>query len=440
MKVSIDARLRITGLILLLVNAAFSWAGSASFEDGVRLFSEGRYEQALASFMKARERGRGDARLDYNLGSTYYRLGRFDEAERAFLRAARSAEYAPLAHYNLGLVAAHQERTSQADAWFRKALGETGDPRIRRLCRTALERLAGGDTGPDARAPSWSGFANIDIGYDDNVTLQPDTLILSTSRKDDFFVDAYALASRRLSGDETRGWRIEGRLFAQKYVHLSRFDTLSLGLGARLDHAYGPSFAGRSGLRSELTLLDNRGFTTTTTLSTQGTRGIARDGRLRLRYELAYIDALDPQYAYLTGWRQRFDIRPRWHWGRDYRLTLGYRYELNDRKDRRTPRFTSFSARRHRLRLDGSMRLARRVDLTATVTYRESRYRDPNRTVTGGEITRSEDRLRLRLMVSRELGKGREVSLGLQHTRNDSNIASYAYENNELVLGLLFPW
>ena len=427
-------------MVLLFVHAGLCWAGTA-YEDGVRLFGEGRYEQALVSFKKARQDGRGDARLDYNLGSTYYRLGRFGEAAQAFMRAARAAEYSALAHYNLGLVAVHQDRSSQAGEWFRQALDETDDPRIRELCRTALRRLAKAPEETAAPVSAWSGFASIDLGYDDNVTLQPDTLILSTSRKDDFFVDAYAFTNRRLSGDKTRGWRIEGSLFAQKYAHLSRFDTLSLGIGARLDHTYGPSFKGRSGLRGELTLLDNRGFTTTTTLSTEGTRRIMNDGRLRLRYELAYIDALDPQYAYLTGWRQRIGIRPHWRWGRDYRVTFGYRYELNDRKDRRTPRFTSFSARRHRLRLDGAMRIGRHVDLTATVTYRESRYRDPNQTTgTGGEITRSEDRLRLRLMVSRELRKGREVSLSLQHTRNDSNIASYAYENNEVMLGLLIPW
>ncbi len=436
MNVPSAPRSALTCTVLLIGALAGATASAGPFEEGVAAFQQGHYAQALESFETARQAGLDEARLDYNLGSTYYRLGRLDAARQAFLRAARSNGFSALSHYNLGLIALRQDRPEQAGDWFRRALGETDDPRIRRLCRIALGRIGGTDDAPRP-GTDWTGFASIDLGYDDNVTLQPDTQLLTASRQDDSFVDVYAFVDRRLPA---RDWRVDASLFVQKYASLSRFDTLSLDLGIGLDHRYGWGFAGHTELSTGLTMLDDRGFTATTTLATRGTRRLPGDGRLRLAYELAQIDALDPRYGYLTGRRQRLEIRPRWRWPNGLRLGLGYRYEINDRKDRPTPLFTSFSARRHRLRIDASMRLGRRYELAASTYYRASRYRDPNRTNTGGEITRSEGRWRLRLSLTRRLSSGRELGLSVQHTRNDSNIARYAYENNQAMVSLLIPW
>ncbi len=413
------------------------------YAQGIEYFQQGQFDKARQAFEEARIPGKTDAQLEYNLGSSYYRLQRYDEARIAFLRAATSSTITALAHYNLGLVAIRQQRFADAEGWFRQALKESDDLRIQQLSRTALLRLAddGGQPADRARTQGslWSGLASIDLGYDDNVTLQPDTLILSTTRKNDFFIDLYGLANRQISGNEAQGMSIEASLFAQKYSRLSRFDTLSLGLAGVADHPYGKHFRGRSRIHGELTLLDGRGFTTTTSLSTQAKTRMGKRGTVRLQYALAYINSLDQQYDYLTGWRQRFEIRPRWRWpGRS--LLLGYRFEYNDRADRTLPRFTSFSATRHRFQLTGTVSLPGQFELRASTYYRESLYHDASILSTGATVTRSEDRLRFSLLLNRQFKQGRELSVSYQHTRNDSNIASYAYENNQYLVSLLIPW
>ncbi len=426
---------------LILLSPAKQAIATDSYTQGIEYFQQGDFDKARQAFEIARKPGTTDAQLEYNLGSSYYRLQRYDEARIAFLRAATASTITALAHYNLGLVAIRQERLDDAKGWFRQAIQESDGLRIQQLSRTALMRLTDTSSAGDNTSGSspWSGLASIDLGYDDNVTLQPDTLILSTTRKDDFFFDIYGLASRQLSGNEAQGLSIEASLFGQKYTRLSRFDSLSLALAAVIDHPYGKSFRGRSRLGSELTLLDGRGFTTTTRFSTQAKRKMGKRGTLRLQYALAYISSLDKQYDYLSGWRQRLEIRPRWHWPGRY-LMLGYRYEYNNRADRTSPRFTSFSATRHRFQVTGAISLPAQAEFRISAYYRESLYHDPSTLSSNAQLTRDEDRLRISLLLSKQFSQGRELSLSYQHTRNDSNTASYDYENNQYMASLLIPW
>jgi len=247
------------------------------------------------------------------------------------------------------------------------------------------------------------------------------------------------LPQRRLSEDERQGFTFEGSLFVQKYLDLTRNDIASLSGGISYLTPLNSYWDNETALHTDLSLLDGRAFTTTTRLHIQGRRYLSQIAKLNVSYEIAHIDALDNQYDYLNGWRNRIELRPDFHW-QTTRLRLAYRFEWNDRTDRATPRFSSFSAVRHRFRARVSHEILPGIRLSAGIRYRISRYRDPDEIATAIFQRRSEDRLRLSLSASKRLEQGRELALQIDHTDNDSNVPKYSYVGNTIMVNLLLPW
>ena len=66
-------------------------------EDGLRLYREGRYAEAVAAFRKALEAAPEDPRLNYDLALTCWRAGEHDAAETAAEKAAALADGPPFA-------------------------------------------------------------------------------------------------------------------------------------------------------------------------------------------------------------------------------------------------------------------------------------------------------------------------------------------------------
>jgi len=404
------------------------------YADGTRQFKASQYEAALQSFLKAQQQGYESGELFFNMGASLFKLERYEEAQIAFEKATDYPETRELSLFNMGLIADKLDDRSGAINRFMQVLNETNDERLTRLAGTALSRLQ--NTPEQA---NWFGLVSIDIGYDDNVTLLPDSLLLATSQQDDLFVDAYAYANRRLFGDENQGVSIDASLFFQKYMQLTQFDLADLNTGLSYQSNLNGIWRTDSGAHIDLSFLDGNAFMGTTRLSTSGRLSISDHGNAKLGYELARINAMDTKYSYLTGWRHRFEIRPYWRWPRK-RLDLSYRYEWNDRKDRRDILFSSFSAVRQRLRLKGRIDISANVGLTADLRYRRSRYRDPNEVSTGVLQTRMENRYRLSLIISHRFSDGKELSAEYDYTRNKSNVSRYTYTGNVYMINILLPW
>lgn len=70
-------------LLVLALSAVFA----LSLRPGNRAFEQGRYQEAVAEYSRALERGGDSPLLRYNLGTALLRLGRYDEA-RAHLEQA----------------------------------------------------------------------------------------------------------------------------------------------------------------------------------------------------------------------------------------------------------------------------------------------------------------------------------------------------------------
>ena len=401
-----------------------AWA----FDQGVQAFRAGDYEGALRSFLDARGMGLDTGSLRYNLGATYYRLGRYAEAEQEFEALARDAPWAPLAHYNLGLTAQRQGRREQAMGHFEQARRATGDPNLRILANTAIERLGGV---PPQRTTA---VAALGLGYDSNVVLSTDAGALGVSHLGDQFAEALASASQLVSGDGKSGWRAGGGLVIRKYRTLKEFDPTDLQVRLTRETDSGSSQTS-AGAYLDATYIGGYLFERAAVLDAQA-RGRLQSGlELRGRYQIGQISG-GAGFEYLDGWQQRISVEAGLALTRAL-VRLGLQVEVNNRRDLQLgAEFASYSPTRGSL--FASLTLLDvagwRADLFGE--YRASRYDDPHRFNDGTEVRREEDRTLAALRVSRPLGSVWRVFADYSYTRNESSLDIYDYRREQFLAGV----
>ena len=96
--------------------------GRVHLNEGSLLFSEGLYERAEESFLKALEYDSRSATAHLNLGSTRVKLGRLDEARRDLLEAIRLNPKLALAWFDLGVIEAQEGSDLEAVRCYDRAL------------------------------------------------------------------------------------------------------------------------------------------------------------------------------------------------------------------------------------------------------------------------------------------------------------------------------
>jgi tetratricopeptide (TPR) repeat protein len=235
MRLRSSVRASVIVLLLCLVPAAALGAGAQAqeaFQRAVASFRAGDHAAALRSFLAARQAGLDAPALRYNLGVTYYRLQRYAEAETEFQVLSHEPRWAALAHYNLGLTAQRLGKAQEARTYFETAQRSAAEPNLRALAGVALERLAG-------VSPLRTGLLfSLAGGYDSSAVLPADAASLGIEGGGhDYFAEANAVATRRLSGSAAEGWNGYGALVLRKYADLSQFDLLGWQAGASRDTA-----------------------------------------------------------------------------------------------------------------------------------------------------------------------------------------------------------
>ena len=399
-----------------------------AFDQGTQAFRAGDYEGALLSFLEARRMGLDTGSLHYNLGATYYRLGRYAEAEQEFRALTRDPQWAPLAHYNLGLTAQRQGRREQAVDHFDQARRATGDPNLRMLADTAIERLGGL---PPRRT---SALAALALGYDSNVILSSDAGQLGVSDKSDQFAEALASASLPVFGNSQSGWRAFGGLVVRKYQTLKEFDPTDLQVGLSRETDSGRSQTS-AGVYFDATYIGGHLFERAAVLDAQARDRLRSGVELRGRYQLGKI-AGGTEFEYLDGWQQRITGEAGVALARAL-VRLGLQIELNNRSDfQQGAEFASYSPTRGSL--FASLTLLNlgiwRADLLGE--YRASRYNDPHRLNDGTEVRREEDRTLAAFRVSRPLGSAWRVFADYSYSRNESTLDIYDYRRSQFLAGV----
>ncbi len=103
-----------------------------NIEEGNRLLSAGKAEDALKSFDRAVEQLPNEPIAHYDRGVALYQLGKFPEAQKEFLRASEEGHDAELkadAYYNMGNALLKQQRGKDALDAYKHTLGLRPDDR-----------------------------------------------------------------------------------------------------------------------------------------------------------------------------------------------------------------------------------------------------------------------------------------------------------------------
>ena len=391
-------------------------ADPSSFSEGVVLFKQGDFAGAHVLFKKALASGMDSPALHYNLGVCLYRMGRLSEANEEFSRVQQSPAYSSLALYNQGLIAVKQNKAELARQIFLEVSSSAVDSKLQEFATAALMKLEYEET----TASIWVNMASLGIGYDGNVNLASSSDGFEPSEEDDTFAEIIAFlqgpVARSSSGSV---YRFTASTYFQKYFDLEQYDSAAFLLGlSRNDNL--AKWQLETGADYSYTLLDGEGLEQVPTLSVNAKRELGKALDFFLKYRLSYLDALDDEFDYLNGWRQRYQAEARMKWAL-VRTKVGLSMELNDRDN------DDYSPTRYSWIASATLTPLDELDLHLGFDYRNSDY-----TITGSD-DRQEDRFRTLARLSYLLPNDLQLSGEYQYTDNDSNYESYDY-TREMVL------
>lgn len=409
--------------VLLLATAEVEASGGADFDAGVAAFRDGRLHDALAHFSSAQAAGLDTPRLQYNLALTHYRLRHYDASEGLFRSLLASPEFEAPAAYHLGLIAERRGDPLAARAWHARVHAQSGDEALRALAEAGLERVrAFRDTTVYVFAGS---------GFDSNPALLDDPARLE-SRQDAFFETLADVAHQR------NALLLDAGVYVRQHVSAHEFSIALLRAAVGRQYRVG---GGHLRVRADIAATRADGSRLQEAFS--GLFDWQRDLRgarmLELRGEAARILSAQ-RFDYLSGWRYGGEARLSGDWRQNW-VRLGYRLELNDRRDlRRDDDFFSQSPLHQRLRLEGHRRIAANFDLEGRAEVRHSRYRGENRFVDDdGEAVsrrRREHRIAVRGGLRWWLAPRWSVLGEYEYTYNSASIDLLDYRRSTVLLGV----
>lgn len=393
---------------------------ASPFQAGITAFKQGDYGKALRFFQQAESSGLNKPSLYYNIGVCSYKLGRYPEAEDAFRKTAAFPEMAPLAYYNLGIVAEKQADHKNALFWLRKSYdtAKTDDSKIRELAKNALREMR---IAKDR--PAWNRYISAGLGYDDNVELVADSDVLQASNQEDSFADLFVFLKRTITTDSSAsGSFLQSGLSFLKYAEINEYDTGTANLELFYWKKLG-TYQVEGGTGYHYIFFDGKSYEQSPMLSMQISRPLWSANLLRFLYRLNYLDNLNEDYDYLTGWRHRAMAELSGKWG-SFRGYLAYTLEANNRDD------DDYSPLRHTFTTGLKVRLQDNLDGGLTFSYRDSDYDISN------QSDREEEQLTTTATLTYYLQNGWEMSCKVQHTDNESNYSSYDYKKEAVILSV----
>ncbi|MFT4577727.1 MAG: Ca-activated chloride channel family protein [Nitrospinales bacterium] len=123
-------RVLVVGFFVLLANSpVFADPADSNIQEGLNQYQEGLFPEAEKNFSQARSSRPEDPRLNYNLGSSYYKQEKFQEALQDYTHAALENSDPQLKKnsiYNSGNALFKMGKLEEAEAAYKKVL--TLDP------------------------------------------------------------------------------------------------------------------------------------------------------------------------------------------------------------------------------------------------------------------------------------------------------------------------
>lgn len=118
-------------IALLSFTMLVGWIDPASDknEEGIRLYNEKSYDEAISKFADAQLHLQKSDSLEFNIANTHYQEGKLPEAEKAYKSALRSKNITlkAKANYNMGNTLYKQGKLNEALDFYKKAIELAGD-------------------------------------------------------------------------------------------------------------------------------------------------------------------------------------------------------------------------------------------------------------------------------------------------------------------------
>jgi tetratricopeptide (TPR) repeat protein len=96
--------------------------GEEDFQEGIKLFKEGKYEEAAAAFQRASEKEPSEPIYYNNIGESYIKLGKYDEAIEAFKKMLEIQPESYTANKKLGELYGRKRDYEAAIPYYQKAV------------------------------------------------------------------------------------------------------------------------------------------------------------------------------------------------------------------------------------------------------------------------------------------------------------------------------
>ena len=413
-----DTTVRLAILIAMLCVAC--GARADDWADGNAAFARGDYAAALASFEAARDAGMGGPAVHYNIAACQYKLELFDEADDTFSYIGREfPALEGLAQYNLGLVAQQSGDMVDAERHFLMAYRlSLNDEKVRILASNQLAEIET-EIPPESR---WAGAFGARAGYDDNVALRDTSGIPLGVTTESPMLDIFASVAGPYS-DSGEGLRIEGSLYAIRYLDADEFDQNEINVGGLYE--WRPSeWRIQFGANVAAGWLGGDPFDRRLGFSINVSRYLGDSASVGLAWYYDDISEGDNVFAGIAGKRSHLIARYRWFSSDGRRVLLRLRHEQNDRQD------PGVSPTRTELSADYRYQPDRGWGFEAGASYRRSRFSD---LVT----PRNEDLWSARFGLARTVFDDWTLLIEYRFSDNDSNDPTFSYDRNVLTAGML---
>ena len=114
------------GLLVLLTNSPVNAdQADSNIQEGLNQYQEGLFPEAEKNFAEARSNRPEDRRLDYNLGSSYYKQGKYEEALQDYTHSALEGSDPQLKKnslYNAGNALFKMGKLKEAEKTYKNVL------------------------------------------------------------------------------------------------------------------------------------------------------------------------------------------------------------------------------------------------------------------------------------------------------------------------------
>ncbi|RMH14971.1 MAG: hypothetical protein D6698_11875 [Gammaproteobacteria bacterium] len=417
-------------------------AAMQAFNQAITDFQNKDFEQAISGFRQAESMGLEVPALHQNLGASYYNLGQYGQAATEFSKLTEYPAMAALGYYNLGLVSKAQHHTREAEKWFRKVLETTQSDKLRRLAERQLGQKSSRHRPLSTGSNKWFSMVFASVGYDDNLTLENDTLINKTA-KSGMVSKLFAYTRGPLMGTTSDGLLFKGSAFSKLNSGQSQINIGDYRVGLFYDTPLA-GWDNEFGVALNHTTLGGNSFQDKVGVSWQGDHRFSRQFKLDLRAQYRNVNAAS-KYRQLNGSEEKFRIGGKWN-GQANQFKLYYELTLNSRDDKRgtdvttgLPFFFSASPTRHRIKGLYEIDVTERTSLEASAEYRLSSYNDDNIEIlnttpaTNQTIGREDTRWIATLGLNYDYSRSTKLSLEYEYGNNDSNIDRFTYNHNVLM-------